>query len=216
VLIVTGDDIPGHKWRVTGPAIRNLLEKDRRVEARLCEDPDVLATKLPDGYNVIVLHFRNYKPLHFEKEVKEHLAELVREGKGLVIIHWACGLFLDWPEYGKIAGMVWDRKNYHDPYGKFKVRIIDREHPITKGMRDFETTDELYTCLEQKVPVHMLAVARSKKTGRDHPMAFVHQYGKGRVFHTPLGHSLEAITNPGTSELLRRGTCWAGRLAPNP
>ena len=50
-------------------------------------------------------------------------------------------------------------------------------------------------------------------TGVDHPMAFVFNYGRGRVFHTPLGHDLKAITMPDESRLIRRGAAWAaGKL----
>ena len=34
-------------------------------------------------------------------------------------------------------------------------------------------------------------------------MAFVFEYGKGRVFHTPLGHDVRAIEMPGVAELIR-------------
>ena len=60
------------------------------------------------------------------------------------------------------------------------------------------------------------AVARqlAKVTGKDHPMAFAFEYGKGRVFHTPLGHDVRGIRKPGVSELIRRGTAWAAKLEP--
>ena len=44
-----------------------------------------------------------------------------------------------------------------------------------------------------ETPVHLLAKARSRKTNSDHPMAFTLTYGKGRVFHTPLGHDVRSI-----------------------
>ena len=86
---------------------------------------------------------------------------------------------------------------------------IDRQHPITRNMRHFQADDELYTCLVGERPVHVLATARSKVTGKDHPMAFVFNYGKGRVFHTPLGHDVKAIQMPGVAEITRRGCIWA-------
>lgn len=55
----------------------------------------------------------------------------------------------------------------------------------------------------------MLATARSRKTGRDEPMAMVYRVGKGRVFQTVLGHSLESQRNDGTTILIRRGATWA-------
>jgi type 1 glutamine amidotransferase len=45
-------------------------------------------------------------------------------------------------------------------------------------------------------------------------MAFAFEYGKGRVFHTPLGHDVRAIEIPGTAELLRRGCLWAAGRKP--
>jgi type 1 glutamine amidotransferase len=34
-------------------------------------------------------------------------------------------------------------------------------------------------------------------------------YGKGRVFHTALGHAMEAINCVGFATTLQRGTEWA-------
>ena len=92
------------------------------------------------------------------------------------------------------------------------VKITKVDHPVTKGMVSFTADDELYIGLTGDRPVKVLASARSKLTGRDHPMAFSFSYGKGRVFHTPLGHDARAIREKGTSELMRRGAAWiAGR-----
>jgi type 1 glutamine amidotransferase len=77
----------------------------------------------------------------------------------------------------------------------FTVDIVDPDHPVTRGLAAFETDDELYTCLAGNRPVRVIASAKSKVDGRDYPMAFVFDYGQGRVFHTVLGHDLKAITN---------------------
>ena len=140
---------------------------------------------------------------------KENLVNLVKQGKGLVVFHFACGAFEDWPEFADLAGKVWDRKTSHDPRGPFEVHIARHDQPITRGMQDFQADDELYTCLIGERPVDVLATARSKVTGKDHPMAFVFEYGKGRVFHSPLGHDVRSIEMPGVAELLRRGCLWA-------
>jgi hypothetical protein len=93
------------------------------------------------------------------------------------------------------------------------VHIADREHPITAGLADFQTVDELYTCLGGDRPIHLLATARSKVDGQDYPMAFTWQHGKGRVFHIVLGHDTQAIASPGFGTLLQRGCLWvAGKM----
>jgi uncharacterized protein len=216
VLLVTGVDYQGHLWKETAPAVRKVLEKDRRMEVRIVEDPEFLASPALEDYDVILLHFKNYKPLRREAQARENLAKLVKAGKGLVLLHFASGAFEDWPEFAQLAGRVWDRKTSHDPRRPYTVRITQPQHAITQGMRDFQADDELYTCLVGETPVDVLAVARSKITGKDHPMAFVLDYGKGRVFHTPLGHDVRAIELPGVAELIRRGCLWAGKVPLRP
>jgi type 1 glutamine amidotransferase len=212
VLIVTGVDT-AHQWKKTAPVLRDVLEQGGRIEARIVEDPDFLASPAVGDYDVILLDFMNPRPLRHEAEVQANLARLVHDGKGLVVLHFACGALSEWPEFLQLAGKVWDRKTAHDPRGPFTVRITNADHPITRGMKDFQADDELYFCLVGDCPVNLLAVARSKVKGKDQPMAFTLQYGKGRVFHTPLGHDGKALQMPGVAELLRRGCLWtAGRL----
>ena len=137
----------------------------------------------------------------------------------MVLVHFACGAFQDvqaWPEFPQLAGRVYDRKlRPHDPYGKFEVRMTEVQHAITAGLKPFETTDELYTCLAGDVPITVLAVATSKVDKKDYPMAFVLDYRKGRVFHTVLGHDAQAFRNAGVAELIRRGTAWSAGLKPS-
>jgi type 1 glutamine amidotransferase len=81
-------------------------------------------------------------------------------------------------------------------------------------MQDFETVDELYTCLEGELPINILATAVSTLDGKTYPMAFVHQYGQGRVLHCVLGHDVAAFAADGPGELMRRGCAWIAGLEP--
>jgi len=214
VLLITGVDHPGHHWKTTAPALRDVLQQDKRFAVRIVEDPEFLASREVFDYDLLFLHFKNYKPLANAAQAKENLVKFVKQGKGLVAFHFACGAFEDWPEYENLVGKVWDRKTGHDRRGPFTVKIVNDQHPITRGMSDFQADDELYICLVGETPVEVLATARSKITGKDHPMAFVLHYGKGRVFHTPLGHDVKAIQLPGVAELIRRGSLWAAGRQP--
>jgi len=214
VLIVTGYDYPGHKWRLTTPAVRGVLEKDKRFEVRVVEDPAFLESPALNDYDVVVLHFMDWKRPAPGAGARKTPPAFVQGGKGLFVLHFACGAFDDWPEYGNLTGRVWDKKNTHDPRGPFEVKIVNPDHPVTKGMASFQADDELYFCLVGERPIDVLATARSKVRKKDYPMAFALSYGKGRVFNTPLGHDVKAIEMPGVAELIRRGCAWAaGRPA---
>ncbi|HJN07281.1 MAG: ThuA domain-containing protein [Pirellulaceae bacterium] len=214
VLLVTGVDHPAHNWNKTTPTICELLEKDKQFAVRVVKDPNQLASADIFDFDVVFLHFRNDKPLAREQQARTNLSRFVKQGGGLVALHFACGAFGDWPEFRNLVGKIWDGKNTHDPRGLFTVKITESEHPTTRGMSDFQTDDELYIGLVGERPVQLLATARSKLTGRDHPMAFAFQYGSGRVFQTPLGHDVKAIRTPSTAELIRRGCAWVAGVDP--
>jgi uncharacterized protein len=213
VLLVTGQDYPGHLWRQTAPVLAELLQKDSRLAVTTIEDPQLLDSPAIAKYDVILLHFMNWEQPSPGQAARENLQRVVASGKGLMLTHFTCGAWQDWPDFVKLAGRVWDPKlRGHDPHGRFRVEIVDLDHPITKGLEPFETVDELYTCLTGEVPIHVVATARSKVDNKDYPIAFVLNYGQGRVFHTVLGHDVTAFTNSGVPELLRRGCAWAARL----
>jgi len=209
VLIVTGADYPGHPWYENSQAMRRALVESGRFDVRVCEDVEILATPVANRYDVVVLNYCNWETPSPRKEVLEGLANFVRGGKGLVVIHFSCGAFPDWPEYAKLVGRVWDRVKTHDPYGSFRVKASDKAHPITRKLDDFDIVDELYFCLTGEAEIKVLLTARSKVTGKDEPMGFILRYGEGRVFHTPLGHDSKGLTSPGFMQLLRRACEWA-------
>lgn len=214
VVIVTGVDYPGHKWQETAPILAAELRKDARLKVDVVETPEFLASEELAGYDVAVLHFMNWETPDPGDKARQNLVDFANKGGGLIAVHFACGAFQGWPEFEKLVGQVYDPKlRGHDPHGAFEVRIVDANHPITQGLKSFETVDELYTCLAGTTPIHVLAASKSKVDGKDYPMAFVLQYGKGRVFHSPLGHDVQAF-GPAVGELFRRGTAWAAGLTP--
>jgi len=221
VVIVTGLEYPGHKWRETAPILKEALAKDKRLEVTVVEQPEFLASpKLPE-YDVVLLNYQNHQ-MPAPEGALANLKSAIEGGKGLVLFHFACGAFIDWntktvpKDFLAIAGRVWNPKlRGHDPRGPFTVHMADTQHPITKGMSDFETDDELYTCLDGDVPIHVLATAISKVDKKEYPMAFVLTPGKGRTFHCVLGHDVKAL-NSNTLELFRRGTAWAAGETPTP
>lgn len=212
-VIVTGIDYPGHVWKETAPVLADALRADERLQVDVVEDPNFLASPELAQYDTVILHFMDWETPDPGEQARANLQKSVAAGTGLVLVHFACGAFQEWDGFVNLAGRVWDPDlRPHDPHGPFQVNIIDRDHPITAGLSDFTTTDELYTCLAGEIPVHVVASARSKVDSKDYPMAFVLQYGQGRVFHCVLGHDVPSIANPAVARLYRRATAWTAGL----
>ena len=89
---------------------------------------------------------------------------------------------------------------------------ISSLHPITKGLpaKWLHAKDELYCKLCGPAEhVEVQGTALSPQTKRHEPMLLTITFGKGRVFHTPMGHDVEAMRCRGFYELLQRGTEWS-------
>ena len=218
ILIVTGDDFAGHDWRTTAPVFAALLREDDRLEVAITESPAFYGSPLLSHYDASVLHFKNYEDrLPLGRECWDGLTNHVAAGNGLVLSHFGCGAFEEWDGFVDVAGRIWNPAlPAHDPHGTFTVRMTDEAHPITRGLDDFETIDELYTCLDGDTPITVLCDAVSVVDGEVYPMAFIVENTGGRVFHCVLGHDAQAYEAPEVRALFRRATAWAAGLSPTP
>lgn len=217
VLIITGDDYPGHLWRQTGPVLAEILHQDPRLSVSIAESPMILASELLGYYDAVVIHFKCYERSDPGEPAWRGLERYVKAGGGVVVAHFGCGAFENWAVYSRIIGRTWNpKKRGHDPYRRFTVQISNPNHPVVKGMRDFETEDELYTCLDGQTPIQVFAQAVSKVDNQTYPMAFSLSPGRGRVIHCTLGHDVNAFQHAGTSELYRRAAAWSAGLPVSP
>jgi type 1 glutamine amidotransferase len=220
VLIVTGAN--NHDWQYTTTRIRESLEECGRFAVDVTEKP---AQALGDAkglakYQALVL---NYNGPRWGEPAESNFLAAVAGGTGVSVIHAADNAFPGWTEYEKLVGDLWREGTSHGAYHPFTVRVVDREHPITHEMPDLEHhPDELYHLLvhtdgvERRVLASAWSAPDQGGTGEDEPMVIVQSYGKGRVFHTPLGHvwsgveATHATWNDAHLRLLvARGTEWA-------
>ena len=223
-LILTGNNHPAHDWPATTAVLRRILGRDGRLHVDVTTDIHDLGEYTLADYDVLALNYANWEdPSGLGDRATAAFEAYLDGGGGLLVVHFANGAFhyslpeagaSDWPGYRRIVRRVWDHDggSAHDNYGRFRVNVTDVRHPVTDGLTDFETTDELYYNQAGDAPITPLLTARSRDTGRDEPLAWAYRYGAGRVFQTVLGHDVASLETPAVQRLLHRAALWAAGL----
>ena len=221
--VVTGAN--NHDWEWTSPQLEQALEETGRFQVEITRDPKKDLPKAPALHrsgelDLIVL---DYNGPRWGEAAEAGFLAAVRAGCGVAVVHAANNAFPGWDEYERMVGLLWRRGTGHGRYHPFDVHVVDHNHPVTRGLEDLRMhPDELYHRLVHKdgadyrVLMSAYSAPKTGGTGRHEPMATVASYGKGRVFHTPLGHvwrnnvpSHATWRDPQLRLLLARGAEWA-------
>jgi type 1 glutamine amidotransferase len=216
LLILSGAN--NHDWKSTTPVLQKMYEKSGRFTVDVTENVPGLSGGDFAKYDALVCNYTTYpnvKSHRWPAQTEKAFLDYIAAGHGLVLFHAASTAWNDWPEFTDLIGLSWQMdKSAHGTYHSFVVSILDREHPVTKGMKDFQhLKDELYHRQLLHGTAKVLATAYSDKamhgTGRNEPMIVVTEYGKGRVFHNAMGHDTPAMGCVAWRALMLRGTEWA-------
>ncbi|MFP4057688.1 MAG: ThuA domain-containing protein [Candidatus Brocadiia bacterium] len=223
-LLLTGAN--NHDWTRSAPACKRILEDSGKFQVTLAEEPSA-ALEDAQALGTYDLLFSDYNGPMWSEAARANFERAVAGGTGFVVLHAADNAFRGWVEYETMVALLWREGTGHGSYHEFEVNIVDRGHPITRGLEDFRLWDELYHTLVHlhDAPYHVLATAfsdpRTGGTGEDEPLMTVQRYGQGRVYHHVLGHvwpgdpsenkgcSMATFENPGFQTTLLRGCEWA-------
>jgi len=141
------------------------------------------------------------------------LEEAVKGGVGLSGWHGGLGdSFRNNTEYQFMVGGQW----VAHPGGviDYRVNIIDRKDPVTRGLGDFNMhSEQYYVQVDPNVKVLATTTFSDKYAswigGNIIPVAWKKVYGKGRIFYSTLGHVAADFSVPEALEIQKRGIRWA-------
>ena len=219
VLLLTGGQRNHHGYRDQALYLANLLEDTGRYEVTINEDGAILETPALAKYDLMIVNADRRDPeFKFTAGQQQAILDYVQSGHGYVSIHGADNAAPDWlPAWREMLGGVFSHVGLPDSKtkkGTFQVKIAHADHPITKGLKDFEIKDELYYKIQTLPGVDREALATVDYDSGTWPVAWVRTFGKGRVFHTPLGHrdfgsgKEDPLQNPNLGKLVVQGVDW--------
>jgi type 1 glutamine amidotransferase len=106
-----------------------------------------------------------------------------------------------------------------DNYVPYRVNMLPAaaEHPITRGIGDFDLVTEQYWVLADQY-IDVLATTTQQVRDWDpwhrpvvSPAIWTRSWGQGRIFVATPGHSLDVLREPAVTTIIERGVLWASR-----
>ena len=201
-LVFAGSQGMHHDHEGNGRLLVDVLSKDPSIEAELSLDCEALVSGLRRFDTT--LFYTDVGALSDSQEAG--LLQYIRGGGGFFGLHTADASFRGNGGYHDMLNGFFDG---HSPYMNFTVNVMDSNHPICRGLDDFDVTDELHYLKHDAARSHALMTAYDPGTDKTHVMAYWHPYGTGRVFFFGLGHDMAVMQNPAFQEVVRRGVRWA-------
>jgi len=192
-------------------------EKTGAFETVISKDPSVFGAESLKTFDAVF--FNNTVGNLFEDPaLRQSLIEFVYGGGGLLGVHgtsvaftrWP-GAIEDWPEFGLMLGAR--GANHLDATEHIFIKLDDPDHPINQVFagNGFEYRDEFFRFQEvySRDRVRVLLSIDTDKTkfegqprgnvlrnDNDYALAWVRNYGRGRVFYCTIAHNPYVFWDP--------------------
>ena len=230
-------DSLGFNWsHIEHPAAQSFFKKEnlKKFDAILFYD-------MP-GLNFDEINDESKFFINPSQEYKDDFLERLSEGKGCIFLHHSIAGWPMWDEYsniiggrflykpGKIKGKKYPDSGYRH-FVNYKVSSVS-EHPITKGISDFEIEDELYLSHVFEEDINPLLKSNysfvrdnfysatnalngkmNSNEGWEHPdgsnlVGWTKSYKKSAITYLQFGDGVKSYENKNVRMLLRRSINW--------
>jgi uncharacterized protein len=222
-----GPEIPIRALLITGGCCHNYHIQSKLLSEGISKKVNTQWTILHDGgrgtqakiklYDIpgwskafdVVIHNECFANTTDEAYIRK-ITEAHKAGTAAMVIHCAMHTYRattidDWREFLGVTSFR------HDHQSNYPVKVIAKDHPTMKDFPDGWVTpmDELYVIDKLWPNATALATSVSERTKKEHPVFWLNQYGKARVFGTTYGHSDETFGEQPFIDALANGMLWA-------
>jgi type 1 glutamine amidotransferase/sugar phosphate isomerase/epimerase len=191
-------------------AFARMGQKTGAYEAMISSDTEVFRPEILKGFDAVFFN-NNVGNLFTDKTLRQSLLDFVYAGGGLLGLHGSSAAFTywpgakeDWPEFGVMIGARGASHRENNEHVFF--RLEDPDHPVIRvfGGKEFDYREEFFRFMNpySRDKVRVLLSFDTVKTDleqgrgygqvirpdKDYAIAWVRQYGRGRVFHCSIGH----------------------------
>jgi type 1 glutamine amidotransferase len=204
--MLVGQTLSKSGWRLL------FTHHDQFVTPEVLSDIDLLIVLRTGAQNFLawstegIVENRPICEVLTEEQDEAIINNIVNRGMGFIALHATC-LFSLKEKYGNLMGI---KTMMHGPVQTVRMHNFNQDHPITKGIVDFNLADDENFGVEI---INKNVIPLYESTGQDdkrHDIAgWCIEAGKGRIVGLCAGHSYTAFMHPIYRQLHWRAAHWA-------
>lgn len=212
ILVITG----GHTYEQE--SFRKMWDSFNELEVHYAEHPnanDLYALEKMKRIDVLVFYDMVQE---ITPDQKQALVNLLQTGKGMVFLHHSLASYQEWDHFFDIVGGRYLLKaqtlmNNSYPASTYQhdvnipVNIVKKDHPITKGLKNWTLYDEGYGNIVVKPDVTVLLTTDHPASSRE--LVWCHKLYNARIVTIQPGHDHHAYEDKNYQKLLIQAIEWA-------
>lgn len=209
---------------VAANALFDRLAREQRLGHFQTESGAAFTSRVLERFDVVV--FNNVTGDVLTADQKQAFERWIRNGGSFIGLHGAGDRSHHrWSWYTtRLIRARFIEKTVFPSVQPATVRLDDPSHPLAQGLpRSWTHAEEWYSFDQsprQRGSRVLLTVDENTydprgllrediRMGADHPIAWMHCEGRGRVFYTAIGHRAEAFSEPQVIRLLANALGWS-------
>lgn len=180
----------------------------------------VLQTETSEDFNP--QNLKNYKLVVFLSTTQDVLnnqqqrafENYIKGGGSFLGIHAAADTEYNWAWYGRLVGGYFESHPNDPNVRKAKIDVISKEHPSTSHLpNNWTRSDEWYNYKNINPNLKVLLNLDENSyeggtNGKNHPIAWYHEFDGGRAYYTGGGHTEESFDEPDFRKHLLGAISW--------
>jgi len=178
------------------------------------------ASPMIDSVDVLIFYDMVQK---ISDEQKKAFITLLEKGKSMLFLHHSLVSYQDWDEFTNIIGGKYylneeDAGDPDQPQSNYKhdvdlqISILNKNHPVTRDISDFEIHDEVYGKYMVLPGVYPLLTTNHPESGEI--IGWINHYRRASIIYIQSGHDHAAYENENYRKLIGQAIRWLADPGP--
>lgn len=144
----------------------------------------------------------------YQRRQRQAMESLGETPQGIVVLHHALLAYPEWPLWSELVGCEDRRISSYHMSQRIGVRVAGAEHPITRGLQDWELGDETYVMRDAQPEQGNTVLLTTGYEPSMRTLAWARQYRSSRVFCFQSGHDRQSWEDRSFRRMLLQGIQW--------